>query len=319
MFTLNDNVNNLYIDKELFYKIDDITIGLLDDDKHYTVLAMLGALAMASSRMPYMFTSFDMILMTMANNTSFEGTTKNRKGIMDGLNRLHNEKMIVLSEPLKDDKKQVITLDAKLLLHKEGNSFFQISRQELATIMTDKTPHHLAVVFCAMNSRFNMDSYSMFDDFKWNKYDYKENATAWKRYKHLSCYSTQEEFKTTWCSIPNKEGGYTVIERKEVWDISNRALTNIFNKLVDLELVSRVIRNIDGKNNSYYCRPIHAQCIEELLPILDGQVKHTKAKQQEVEPINDTIAEEQLKQQLKEEPKQITDRSSGRQKPKKWN
>lgn len=292
MFTLNDNVNNLYIDKELFYKIDDITIGLSDDDKHYTVLAMLGALAMASSRMPYMFTSFDMILMTMANNASFEGTAKNRRGIMDGLNRLHNEKMIVLSEPLKDDKKQVVTLDAKLLLHKEGNSFFQISRQELATIMTDKTPHHLVVVFCAMNSRFNMDSYSMFDDFKWNKYDYKENATAWKRYKYLSCYSTQEEFKTTWCSIPNKEE-YTVIERKEVWDISNRALTNIFNKLVDLELVSRVIRNIDGKNNSYYCRPIHAQCIEELLPILDGQVKYTKAKQQEVEPINDTIAEEQ--------------------------
>ena len=68
-------------------------------------------------------------------------------------------------------------------------------------------------------------------------------------------------------------------------------------------MVSRVIRNIDGKNNSYYCRPIHAQCIEELLPILDGQVKHTKAKQQEVEPINDTIAEEQPTEQPKEEPK----------------
>ena len=110
MFTLNDKTN-LFVDKKLFCDINDITIDLSDDDKHFTVLALFSVLAMTmNTDLPTTFTSLDIILATMAQDINFKATTKIRTGIMDGLNRLYENELI----KLRIKKKELILLKMEL-------------------------------------------------------------------------------------------------------------------------------------------------------------------------------------------------------------
>lgn len=318
MFTLNDKTN-LFVDKKLFCDINDITIGLSDDDKHFTVLALFGVLAMTmNTDLPTTFTSLDIILATMAQDINFKATTKIRTGIMNGLNRLYENKLIKLSEPFDGKKGQIVALDTTLVLHKQNNKFTQISRKELATIIKESNmPHHSITLFHELASRWNMSAYTAFEDSGWNKTDYYNNN--WKLYKTLSCFPTQEQLKNSWCMDING-----AIERSEYWDIPRTTFTRYIDKLIEMGLISRITVQEDNKH-SYYCRPMHKQCVSEVLEELQRQQEHmieqtTEPNKQPTETPTEQPKEEQQPSepiQPKEEPKQITGKSSGRQ--RKWN
>ena len=304
MFTLNENTN-LYVDKELFYDIDDITSNLSDDEKHFTVLALFGVLSMTmNTNLPTTFISLDIILATMAQNINFKATAKIRTGIMNGLNRLYDNKLIKLSEPFDGKKGQIVSLDSSLVLHRQDNTFTQISRKELATIMKSSTPHHLITLFHGLASRWNMVAYISFNETGWNKNNYVNND--WKLYKTLSCFPTQEQLKNSWCM--DEDGA---IQRSEDWNVSRTMFSKYFDELIELGLISRITVQEENKH-SYYCRPIHKKCVEEILGELQRQQEYMKqSKQQATEPIEDTEPTEPI-----EQPKQS--KASSRGKNKEW-
>lgn len=310
MFKINDGENNLYIDKTLFGEIDEITKGLSDDDKHYTVLAMLGVMTVSNKFAPFIVTSLDVILMTMAQDINFKATAKIRKGVMNGINLLNETGLIELNEPLDGSAKQFITLTAKPLEHINGESFFQISREELATIMKSKTPNHLATIFCNEASRWNMDAYLVFEEYGWNKNDYHDNN--WQLYKHLGCYPGRKELKISWVSLPSKKGeGFKVLERSEEWCVTDKAITGYINEMIELGLICRVItyesNNKDCNKRANYCRPQHAECLAEVLEQIKEQKKYIALKKQqdelEDEPELVEVPQETSKQNKNARPK----------------
>lgn len=280
MFITNDNMNNLYIDKELFYDIDDITKGLSDDDKNFTLLAMLAIMAIANKFAPCVYTSLDMLFITMTQDVNFKPTSKVKKGIIDGINRLHESELIELSEPLDGSAKQVVSVKTDNLNHIEKKSFFQISRKELATIMKSKTPQHLIRCFCNMSARWNMEAYVAFDENDFNVEDY--HNIDFQLCKTLGCYPQREEFINSWVSVPVK-GEHQVIKCSEPWVVSERAITGYINELIELGLISRVITygvsNTDCKKRAYYCRPQHEQLLTDVLTIIKEQKKFVKMQQ----------------------------------------
>lgn len=286
MFKINDNENNLYIDKSLFDEIDEITKGLSDDDKHYTVLAMLGVMTVSNKFAPFIITSLDLILMTMAQDINFKATAKVKKGIMNGINLLNEKGLIELNEPLNGSAKQFVTLTAKPLEHINGESFFQISREELTTIMKEsKIPNHLAAIFCNEAARWNMEAYIAFEEYGWNKNDYHDND--WQLYKHLGCYPERQELKTSWISLPSEKGEFKVLERSEEWKVSETMITSYINEMIEIGLINRVIsygvNNKDCKKRAYYCRPQHTECLTEVLEQIKEQKKYIALKKQQDE------------------------------------
>lgn len=322
MFKINDNENNLYIDKSLFDEIDEITKGLSDDDKHYTVLAMLGVMTVSNKFAPFIITSLDLILMTMAQDINFKATAKVKKGIMNGINLLNEKGLIELNEPLNGSAKQFVTLTAKPLEHINRESFFQISREELATIMKSKTPNHLATIFCNEAARWNMDAYLAFEEYGWNKNDYHDNN--WQLYKHLGCYPERQELKTSWISLPSEKGEFKVLERSEEWKVSETMITSYINEMIELGLINRVIsygvNNKDCKKRAYYCRPQHTECLAEVLEQIKEQKKYNALKkQQSLEPVELVEPVQQKQNSFVEEHKDTTsNNTTGRQRKYKF-
>jgi hypothetical protein len=291
-------MNNLYIDKELFYDLDDITKELSDDDKNFTLLAMLAVMTIANKFAPCTYTSLDMIFITMTQNVEFKPTAKVKKGIIDGINRLHESELIELSEPLDGSAKQVVSVKTDNLNHIEKKSFFQISRKELAAIMTSKTPQHLIKCFCNMSARWNMDAYVAFDENDFNVEDY--HNMDFQLCKTLGCYPQREEFINSWVSIPVK-GKHQVIQCSEPWDVTERAITGYINELIELGLISRIITygvsNTDCKKRAYYCRPQHEQLLTDVLTVIKEQKKFIKMQQlksQEQEEVKEEVPVEKV-------------------------
>lgn len=261
---------NLWIDKSIFTHLEIELKDMDYENKHYHVMAIVGLLTISDRAR--VFTTTEIILMTMANNLELKLKPKVIKGILYALNNLSSKGIITINEEVKK-LNQLIMIDMGGLLHKKGESYFQVSRYEIQQIMKSSTPQHLFTLYCNLASRWNMESYVMYDEYGWDKKEDRYYDTNLQLYKYLSCYPTQEELTTTWCSRPNEKGesGFNCIERRDKWEVSRISISNYIGELVDLGVISRVTKNSEGKNRNYYCRPQHKVCVSQVLEILEEQ------------------------------------------------
>ena len=151
MFKWNDKYN-LSIDCELFGYLQDMeeNPNMTLDDLHFTVLAMIGAIAIYNPHAPQVYTTLDNILITMAQDMSFKASPKIRTGIMNGFNTLAEYEAIEMDQLFTGDKKQLVCIKPNKLGHQVADengeiiNYFQIGREELATILIGSNiPHHL--------------------------------------------------------------------------------------------------------------------------------------------------------------------------------
>lgn len=265
------NINmEIWVDKILFEKIDQIEAT--QEEKNYTVMAMVGLLAyMRECEVTY--TNVEIILMTLRDELDLKLKNKVIKGFIQGINNLAKCGLIKVAGEVK--KNGNFKVDIRNIKHKKNNAYFQLSPFEIYQLMKSNTPHHLITVLCNLASRWNMESYMMFDEYGWDKHEDRYYDTNLQLYKYLSCYPTQEELTTTWCSRPNKKGedGFHQIDRTTQWNVTRASINNYINEMIDLKIIRRITKNIGGKNRNYYCRPIHSQCVKEVLDILEEQRK----------------------------------------------
>lgn len=265
------NINmEIWVDKILFEKIDQIEAT--QEEKNYTVMAMVGLLAyMRECEVTY--TNVEIILMTLRDELELKLKNKVIKGFMQGINNLAKCGLIKVAGEVK--KNSNFKVDIRNIKHKKNNAYFQLSPFEVHQMMKGNSPHHLFTIFCNLASRWNMESYIMFDEYGWDKHEDRYYDTNLQLYKYLSCYPTQEELTTTWCSRPNKKGeeGFHQIDRSIQWNVTRASINNYINEMIDLKIIKRITKNIGGKNRNYYCRPIHSQCVKEVLDILEEQRK----------------------------------------------
>ena len=265
------NINmEIWVDKILFEKIDQIEAT--QEEKNYTVMAMVGLLAyMRECEVTY--TNVEIILMTLRDELDLKLKNKVIKGFIQGINNLAKCGLIKVAGEVK--KNSNFKVDIRNIKHKKNNAYFQLSPFEIYQLMKSNTPHHLFTVFCNLASRWNMESYAMYDEYGWDKQEDRYYDTNLQLYKYLSCYPTQEELTTTWCSRPNKKGedGFHQIDRSTQWNVTRASINNYINEMIDLKIIKRITKNIGGKNRNYYCRPIHSQCVKEVLDILEEQRK----------------------------------------------
>ena len=260
----------IWVDKILFEKIDQIEAT--QEEKNYTVMAMVGLLAyMRECEVAYV--NVEIILMTLRDELDLKLKNKVIKGFMQGINNLAKCWLIKVVGEVK--KNSNFKVDIRNIKHKKNNAYFQLSPFEIYRLMKSNTPHHLITVLCNLASRWNMESYMMFDEYGWDKHEDRYYDTNLQLYKYLSCYPTQEELTTTWCSRPNKKGedGFHQIDRSTQWNVTRASINNYINEMIDLKIIKRITKNIGGKNRNYYCRPIHSQCVKEVLDILEEQRK----------------------------------------------
>lgn len=265
------NINmEIWVDKTLFEKIDQIEAT--QEEKNYTVMAVVGLLAyMRECEVTY--TNVEIILMTLRDELDLKLKNKVIKGFMQGINNLAKCGLIKVAGEVK--KNSNFKVDIRNIKHKKNNAYFQLSPFEIYRLMKSNTPHHLITVLCNLASRWNMESYMMFDEYGWDKHEDRYHDTNLQLYKYLSCYPTQEELTTTWCSRPNKKGedGFHQIDRSTQWNVTRASINNYINEMIDLKIIKRITKNIGGKNRNYYCRPMHSQCVKEVLDILEEQRK----------------------------------------------
>ena len=69
-----------------------------------------------------------------------------------------------------------------------------------------------------------------------------------------------------------------MINRSIKWEVSEKAIRNYIEEMVDLGLICKITKNIDTKNHNYYCRPQHFKCVLEVLDILEEQQKFMNQK-----------------------------------------
>ena len=282
MFKWNDSFN-LIVDCELFGNIQEIeenpTMTL--DDLHFTVLAMIGALAIKNPYAPCVYMTLDNILITMAQDMNFKAKPKIRNGLMNGFNTLRKYGLIKMSEMFTGDKKQLVSIDMHTLNHEKECNYFQLSRQELATIMKNSgTPHHLIVLLCNYCSRFNGSAYDSFYKGEWHKGYYDSGATL---YKKLSCWASQDVLTTTWI---NSSG--TDYERKNKWDVTQAMFSRYCNELVELKILDRYVVGFTGGRYSYYFRPAHRECVIWSIDLLSKQQAYA-VEQEEKETKDDDL------------------------------
>jgi hypothetical protein len=275
----NDDIMNLnlWIDKELFYDIEEINIPT--EEKHFMVLAIVGLVMMVRSKEEQnIFITCETVLATMCND-DVELKPKTVKGFMNALNKLHELNFIVINKEVVKPH-QMIKVDVSNILHKSDCSFFQISREEVQNAMRSTAPQHIITMFCNLSSRWNMLSYDLFEKEGWDKEKRYEHNTDLTLYKYLSCYPTLSELTATWCSRPNEKGeqGFNVISRNVKWDVGERTIRGYIEEMVDLGLICKITKNIDAKNHNYYCRPQHFKCVLEVLDILEEQQKFMNQK-----------------------------------------
>lgn len=276
MFKWNDEFN-LSIDCKLFEYIQDIENDLLTlDELHFTVLAMIGAIAIHNKYAPCIYTTLDNILATMAQDVNFKAKPKIKTGIMNGFNILKKHGVIKMNEMFTGDKKQIVCIECNEIGHSSEDWYFQIGRKELATIIKGtNVPHHLIAIMCNECSRFNTLAYISFDNGEWHKSYYDSGASV---YKKLSCWASQEVLTTSWINIDGQE-----IVRKNKWDVEQSQFSKYRKQLTELGIFDRYIVSEPGKKISYYFRPIHRDCVIWSLDLLSSQQDYV-IKQEQEEP-----------------------------------
>ena len=279
MFTTTDKDgknNNIWIDKELFYDIDESNVDT--EEQHFMVLAMIGLIMVARGE-TYIFTTPEIILATMCNDEEPKLKPKVVKGFISGLNKLNEIELITINKEVTKVG-QMIKVDTSKLTHDGECSFFQISKEEVEVAMQSSTPQHILTLFSDMASRWNMSSYKLYEEEGWDYDKRYEYDGGFKLYKYLSCYPTLDELTTTWCSRPNEVGevGFNCIERSVKWDVGERTIKGYIKEMVDLGLICRVTKNMDMRNHNYYCRPQHYKCVCEVLDVLDEQKAYMNEK-----------------------------------------
>lgn len=258
----------IWIDKPFFEILEQIDES--QDDKNYMVMVMVSLLALMREN-DYAYVNVESMLMTLQDELKLSLKTKTIKGFTQGIVLLQNCGLVEIAGDMKKNFK----IDISKMKHKKENSYFQLSQFEIHQMMKSKTPHHLFTVFCNLASRWNMESYAMYDEYGWDKQEDRYYDTNLQLYKYLSCYPTQEELTTTWCSRPNRKGeeGFNNVDRVDKWNVTRASINNYINEMIELGILSRVTKNIGGKNRNYYCRPKHQKCVKEVLDILDEQRK----------------------------------------------
>lgn len=268
---------SIWIDKRLFSQIETMGSELSLDDKHYVVMCLVCLLTLHCNDNRQCYTNMEALLMTLRDEIEIGYKPKVIKGFLNALVTLDEWSIIEINQHPKK-LSQNVKIDMTNLLHKKGESYFQISRYEIQQMMKSSTPQHLIVLYCNLASRWNMESYAMYEECGWDKQEDRYYDTNLQLYKYLSCYPTQEELTKTWCSRPNEKGenGFNCIERSNKWEVSRVSISNYIGELIELGVISRITRNCEGKNRSYYCRPQHSVCISEVLDILEEQSEFAK-------------------------------------------
>lgn len=271
MFKWNSEFN-LVVDSELFESyICGIEKGMNVDDLHFTVLAMIGALAIHNPYAPCIYTTLDNILITMAQDVEFKATAKIRNGIMNGFNTLNKYGAIVMSEPFTGDKKQIICITVSNVAHVQEDCYFQIGRKELSTIMKESsTPHHLITILCNYASRFNVIAYTSFQKGEWHKEYYDSGASTFKK---LSCWASQDTITSSWINVCGEE-----CLRKDKWEVRQPQYSRYCSQLVELKILDRIVIAHDNGRTSYYFRPTHRDCVLWSLDLLSRQQDWHKEK-----------------------------------------
>jgi hypothetical protein len=279
MFDWNDKYN-LSIDCELFGYLQDMeeNPNMTVDDLHFTVLAMIGAIAIHNPYAPQVYTTLDSILITMAQDVNFKASPKIRTGIMNGFNTLAKYGAIEMDQLFTGDKKQLVCIKPHKLGHKvadengETINYFQLSRAELATILIgSNTPHHLIAITCNQCSRFNGEAYDAFSKGFWNPGAY--DATP-QLFKKLSCWASQDTITSSWINSKGKE-----IKRLKNWNVTPAQFSRYYNQLIDLKIFDRII--IGYGRISHYFRPAHRECVAWSLELLAKEQAFVERKQQE--------------------------------------
>ena len=269
MFKWNDKYN-LSIDCELFGYLQDMeeNPNMTLDDLHFTVLAMIGAIAIYNPHAPQVYTTLDNILITMAQDVSFKASPKIRTGIMNGFNTLAEYEAIEMDQLFTGDKKQLVCIKPNKLGHQVADengeviNYFQISREELATILIgSNTPHHLIVITCNQCSRFNGEAYDAFSQGLWNPGAYDSNPQLFKK---LSCWASQD----------------TITSSKN-WNVTPAQFSRYYNQLIDLKIFDRIITNKIDKKTSHYFRPAHRECVIWSLELLAKERTFVEKRKQE--------------------------------------
>lgn len=264
--------DNIWFDKELYYAIEEANVT--EEEKNYMVLALVGLIMIARGE-EQVFTTPEVILATMCNTDELELKPKAIKGFIKALNDLDELDLIGLSKEVTKAG-QLVKIETSAIVHEKGDSFFQITREEIEVIMTSSTPQNLIRIFNNFSSRWNMESYRMYEEFGWNKTNDRYYDTDIVDYKYLSCYPTYEELNTTWCSRPNKkdEKGFNCIECSTSWEVSKVTMNKYIDELINLGLICKITRNSNMRNHNYYCRPQHEKVVSEVLDILALQQKY---------------------------------------------
>ena len=310
MFEFNGSYNlsighNLF--KSYISKIEKSNETLTTDDLHFVLLAMVGAIAIHNPHAPFIYTTLDNIIITMAQDINFKATNKIKNGLMNGFNILKKYGAITMSEEFNGDKKQIVCIKTNALCSdttENKNSYFQISRTELATIMKESnTPHHLIAIMCNYCSRFNIQAYISFDCEKdtWKKTYYDSGVDL---YKKLSCWASQKTIRNSWINSIGAE-----IERISEWNVTQAQFSKYCQQLIDFKIFDRIVINNDGNKISHYFRPMHKKCVEWSLELLEKQQDYMEQQPKEEskqpsEPI-----------QPKEEPKPFGIPRGGERKP----
>ena len=260
MFTFNGRYN-ISIDYSALEQIKELekSPSLTTDDLHFCLLAMVGCMAIHNEHAPMVFTTLDNILMTMAQDVNLKVKPKVRSGLMNGFNTLRKYGIIKMNEPFTGDKKQVISIETEQLGHfvsKEVN-YFQISREELSAIIKgSNVPHHLIAIMLNYCSRFSLRAYIDFNEGKWYKKMALHDVDV-ASYKRLSTWISRNTAKETWYNEVGKD-----FKRVKAWEVTDAMFSRYCNELITLGIFDRIIANEQGKNLSYYFRPMHKECVE---------------------------------------------------------
>ena len=281
MFKWNDKYN-LSIDCELFGYLQDMeeNPNMTLDDLHFTVLAMIGAIAIYNPHAPQVYTTLDNILITMAQDMSFKASPKIRTGIMNGFNTLAEYEAIEMDQLFTGDKKQLVCIKPNKLGHQVADengeiiNYFQIGREELATILIGSNiPHHLIIITCNQCSRFNGEAYDAFSKGLWNPGAYDSNPQLFKK---LSCWASQDTITSSWINSKGEE-----VKRLKNWNVTPAQFSRYYNQLIDLKIFDRIITNKIDKKTSYYFRPAHRECVIWSLELLDKERTFVEKRKQE--------------------------------------
>lgn len=259
MFTFNGRFN-ISIDYTALEFITELekSPSLTTDDLHFCLLAMVGCMAIHNEHTPMTFTTLDNIIMAMTQDINVKVKPKVRTGLMDGFNNLRKHGIIKMSEAFTGNKKQVVSIETEQLGHfvDKDTNYFQISREELSAIIKgSNVPHHLIAIMINYCSRFSLKAYIDFSEGKWYKRMALHDVDV-ASYKRLSTWISQNTARETWYNEIGKE-----VKRVNKWDVSGTYFTNYCNELVELGVFDRIIYN-EGKNLSYYFRPMHKECVE---------------------------------------------------------